>query len=100
MSEIIFLLLLILSLSLKERKEKIFNPFENAAEIKTKIWYDSKTKKELAAHFIVTKTYKKFFGWKRIVNEKLDYEMKFDIPLRLADGSLVYDTTQLPYIIK
>lgn len=90
----------IISLKKEDIKPKQFDPYENAAEIKTKIWYDPDTKEELAAHGIITKSYKKFLWFKRVVDEGWDVNMTFAIPLKLANGKLVTDTIELPYYIK
>ena len=102
----IFYIFLLLSLVImishkKEFTEPTqFNPFENAAETKFKIWYDPDTKKELAAHIIVTKSYKKFLWFKKVVDEGWDYNMTFSNPIKLDSGKLITETAQLPYYIK
>lgn len=104
---IIFLLIFsILSSPTTEKKDKSerFDYFKNSAETKSKIWYDPKTKIELAAMNIVTKRYVKKL-WKTKIVEVPKWnidcnQMSFSYPLKLASGELIFNTNQLPYYLK
>jgi len=82
-----------------EKNSKV-SYYKDAAEIKTKTWYDPETKKELAAHAIVTKRYAAKWLRNKIINASTSVDMEFEHPLRTEKGKLIFSTSQLPYYIK
>lgn len=98
---------LMISSPIKKNKSETpvtFDYLKNAAEIKTKVWYDPRTKTDLAAMSVVTKRYVKKL-WKIEVVEMPQWNidcnnLEFQLPLKLANGELIFSTAQLPYRIK